>query len=135
MMVINAATPTPMPRSEIQLMNETKNWVLRARTPERVVDCWATTLEGDNLVDFELSNHFTATHPGSPFVNRLTLRALTAGACVTVMNRDVTHVRGDETSTTTLESRAALRTLLNEHFGFDLPEVLSLRVPTIGDWR
>ena len=110
-------------------------WVLRAHTPERVVDCWATTLEGDNLVDFELSNHFTATHPGSPFVNRLTLRALTAGACVTVMNRDVTHVRGDETSTTTLESRAALRTLLNEHFGFDLPEVLSLRVPTIGDWR
>jgi hypothetical protein len=35
---------------------------------------------------------------------------------------------------TTLESRAALRALLNEYFGVDLPEVLSLRVPSIGDW-
>lgn len=109
-------------------------WVLRARTPERVVDCWATTLEADNLVDFEVGNHFTSTHPSSPFVNRLMLRAQTDDGHVTVMNRDVTHVRGSEVHATTLEDRAALRALLNEHFGFDLPEVLSLRVPSIGDW-
>ena len=111
------------------------HWVLRARTPERVVDCWATTLEPDNPVDFELGNHFTATHPGSPFVNRLMLRAQTADGYVTVMNRDITHVRGFESHVTTLESRAALRALLNERFGFDLPEVLSLRVPAIEGWR
>ena len=110
------------------------HWVLRARTPERDVDCWATTLEPDNLIDFEVGNHFTSTHPSSPFVNRLMLRAQTADGYVTVMNRDVTHVRGDALHATTLESRAALRSLLNERFGFDLPEVLSLRVPTIGDW-
>ena len=111
------------------------HWVLRARTPERVVDCWATTLEPDNPVDFELGNHFTATHPSSPFVNRLMLRAQTADGYVTVMNRDITHVRGFESHVTTLESRAALRALLNERFGFDLPEVLSLRVPAIEGWR
>jgi N-hydroxyarylamine O-acetyltransferase len=111
------------------------HWVLRARTPERVVDCWATKLEPDNLVDFELGNHFTATHPSSPFVNRLTLHASTADGYVSVMNRDVTHVRGSDVRRTTLANRAALRALLIEHFGFDLPEVLSLRVPAIEDWR
>ena len=111
------------------------HWVLRARAPDRVVDCWATTLERDNLVDFEVGNHFTATHPKSPFVNRLALHASTAEGYVSVMNRDVTRVRGEETYTTTLENRAALRALLIEHFGFDLPEVLSLRVPAIEDWR
>jgi len=110
------------------------HWVLRARTPEKVVDCWATTLEADNLVDFEVGNHFTSTHPSSPFVNRLMLRAQTADGYVAVTNRDVTHVRGDGVHRTTLESRAELRALLNERFGFDLPEVLSLRVPAIEDW-
>jgi len=109
--------------------------VLRARTPEKVVDCWATTLEADNLVDFEVGNHFTSTHPSSPFVNRLMLRAQTADGYVAVTNRDVTHVRGDGVHRTTLESRAALRALLNEHFGFDLPDVASLRVPSIDEWH
>jgi len=35
---------------------------------------------------------------------------------------------------TQLADRAALRALLVEHFGFDLPEVLHLRVPSIPGW-
>ncbi|HKU84901.1 MAG TPA: arylamine N-acetyltransferase [Casimicrobiaceae bacterium] len=111
------------------------HWVLRARTPKGVVDCWATTLEADNLVDFEVGNFFTSTYPSSPFVNRLLLRAQTDDGYVSVMNRDVTRVHGRNLHQTTLASRAALRALLNERFGFDLPEVLSLRVPTIGEWK
>jgi arylamine N-acetyltransferase len=68
-------------------------------------------------------------------VNRLMLRAQTANGYVAVTNRDVTHVHGGDVQRTTLESRTALRALLNERFGFDLPEVLSLRVPAIEDWR
>ena len=30
--VISAATPTPIPSIDTQLMKETKNWLLRART-------------------------------------------------------------------------------------------------------
>lgn len=51
------------------------------------------------------------------------------------MNRDVTYTGPEGTQTTRLENRAALRALLNEHFGFDLPEVESLRVPTIAEWE
>jgi N-hydroxyarylamine O-acetyltransferase len=50
------------------------------------------------------------------------------------MNRDLTIWRGDEPSLTQLADRAALRRLLVEHFGFDLPEVEHLRVPSIPEW-
>ncbi len=108
---------------------------LRARTDGKVVDCWVSTLEADNPIDFVVANHYTATHPASPFVNRIMLRALTGDGRVTVMNRDVTIRQGTEIRTFALADRAALRALLVEHFGFDLPEVEALRVPSIEEWR
>ena len=110
-------------------------WVLRTQTADKAVDCWVSAVEDDNLIDFEVGNHFTATHPSSSFVNRLMLRALTDEGRVSVMNRDVTIRRGAEVQMLQLPDRAALRALLAEHFGFDLPEAEGIRVPTIDEWR
>lgn len=110
-------------------------WLLRARTDGKVADCWVSTLEADNPVDFAVANHYTATHPASPFANRLTLRALTDDGRISVMNRDVTLRRRGESHSSELADRGALRALLAGHFGFDLPEVQSLRVPSIESWR
>ena len=110
-------------------------WVLRAQTTERTVDAWVSTLERDNPVDFEMANHYTSTHPASGFINRLMLRALTADGHVSVMNRDVTIRHGSGSSSSKLDDRAALRALLVEYFGFDLPEVEHLRVPSIPEWN
>ena len=82
-----------------------------------------------------MANHFTSTWQDSPFVNRLMLRALTPEGRVTVMNRDVTVLRGDASDKHELADRAALRKLLTDHFGFDLPEVETLRVPGVPEWR
>jgi len=109
-------------------------WILRTRSAGSGVDCWASTLDADNRIDFEVGNHYTATHPASPFVNRVMLRALTDDGPLHVMNRNVKTVRADGIRETTLADRTALRVLLNERFGFDLPEVLSMRVPTIEEW-
>lgn len=117
------------------LAKDGQYWVLRARTGEKVIDCWASTLERENLVDFDMGNHFTATYPASPFVNRIMMRAFTEQGRITVMNRDVTTWHGDESHSAQLSDRVALRTLLFEHFGFDLPEVESLCVPAIPEWR
>ncbi|HEX8739021.1 MAG TPA: arylamine N-acetyltransferase, partial [Casimicrobiaceae bacterium] len=86
-------------------------------------------------VDFEVGNHYTSTYPESAFVNRLMLRALTDDGRVSVMNRDVTIRSRGEARSLRLADRRALRALLAEDFGFDLPEVETLRVPTIDDWR
>jgi N-hydroxyarylamine O-acetyltransferase len=111
------------------------HWMLRTRSASDVVDCWATTLEADHRMDFDVANHYTATHPASPFRNRLMLRALTTEGTVTVMNRDVTHTTAMGARRSVLADRAALRTLLDAHFGFDLPEVESMIVPAIAEWR
>jgi N-hydroxyarylamine O-acetyltransferase len=110
-------------------------WVLKARTSGKVVDCWATTLEADNASDFVVANHYTATHPASAFRNRLMLRAFAGDARVSVMNRSVTIADATTSRTYELADRRALRALLVEHFGFDLPEVETIRVSSIEEWQ
>ena len=117
------------------MAREQNHWTLRAKIGERVVDCWVSPLELDNLVDFEVGNHYTSTHPKSPFVNRIMLRALTPWGRVTVMDRDVTLWRAGTPHAHQLADRAALRRLLAEHFGFDLPGVERLRVVSIPEWE
>jgi N-hydroxyarylamine O-acetyltransferase len=112
-----------------------RHWVMQTRSGGKIVDCWVSALDADNRVDFEVGNYYTATHPASPFVNRLMLRAETDDGAILVMNRDVKTLRADAVVETMLADRAALRAMLNARFGFDLPEVLSLRVPTIEEWR
>ena len=116
-----------------RLVRDGRFWIMRAQT-EKVVDTWSSTLEEEMPVDFEMGNHFTSTHPQSQFVNRITMRALIPDGRVGVMNRDVTIRRGDQVVQQELGDRRALRALLAEYFGFDLPEVEQLRVPTIPEW-
>jgi N-hydroxyarylamine O-acetyltransferase len=96
---------------------------------------WVTTLETEYPIDFEVANHFTATHPDSPFTNTIMLSGPTPHGRVNVMNRDVTIRRGTETTKMRLRDRSALRALLADHFGFDLPEVEQMKVPAIPDWQ
>jgi len=117
-----------------RMIRDGSYWVLRAEGGDGPVDAWASTMEDETLADFEMGNHFTSTHPSSPFVNRIMLRALTDGGRVTVMNRELTIWRGNTSRVTQLADRAALRAVLDEHFGFDLPEVEALRVPSISEW-
>lgn len=111
------------------------HWILRTRTAQKEADCWLSTLEEDNLVDFEMGSHYVATHPSSPFVNGMMMRALTADGRVTVANRDVNIRCGDREEPVQLADRSALRTLLTTYFGFDLPEVERMPVPSIPEWR
>ena len=109
-------------------------WILETPIGGTMAPLWMSTLETDSPIDFVMANHFTSTWPESPFVNRLMLRALTADGRVSVMNRDVTVLRGTASEKRELSDRAALRALLVEHFGFDLPEAESLRVPSVAEW-
>jgi len=116
------------------MAREGERWVLRAQLGDKPVNAWATTLEEAIPVDFEMANHFTASHPNSPFVNRIMISAMTDEGRVSAMNRDVTIWRAGKPEALQLADRAALRRLLNDYFGFDLPEVERLRVPMIPEW-
>jgi N-hydroxyarylamine O-acetyltransferase len=110
-------------------------WMLRTLRDGAPVDAWTSTLEEDHPVDFEMANHFTATHPGSPFLNRLMISRFTEDGRVTVMNRDATIRKGGQVSTSQLANRGALRAFMAAHFGFDFAEVDKLRLPFIPEWN
>jgi N-hydroxyarylamine O-acetyltransferase len=118
------------------MQREGNFWVLHVTREDRQpVSGWASTLEVENPADFEVFNHYIATHPKSPFVNWIFLSAVTPAGRVNVMNRNVTFLReADEPTAMELGDRAALRRLLAEYFGFDLPEVEHMAVPAIPEW-
>jgi N-hydroxyarylamine O-acetyltransferase len=117
------------------MIRDGNRWMLRAQLGGKLMDAWVTTLEPENPVDFEMGNHYTATHPDSLFVNRIIIAALNKEGRVTAMNRDVNLWHENTPSPTQLADRPALRGLLIKYFGFDLPEVEHLKVPTIPEWH
>jgi len=116
------------------LRRDAGDWVLTTEIDAAPVSLWCSTFERECGIDFEMGNHFTSTFPGSRFVTNLLLRALTPDGRVSVMNQDVTIVRGADVDKRRLASRADLRRLLADNFGFDLPEVDRLKVPAIPEW-
>jgi N-hydroxyarylamine O-acetyltransferase len=110
------------------------DWVLEAQVDGTPTPLWCSTLEAAEPVDFVMANHFVATFPTSIFVTNLMLRAIRDDERVSVMNRAVTRSHDGGERKHELESRAALRKLLNEDFGFDLPGIESLRVPSVPEW-
>jgi len=46
--------------------------VVQARRPRGWIDLYAFTFEPQYPVDYEMANHFTSTHPSSPFTRTLT---------------------------------------------------------------
>ncbi len=116
------------------LTQEDGIWTLHIPRDEGTIPGWVTTLERENPIDFELSNYWTATHPTSLFRQVMMMSAVTPEGRVNVMNQDVTYVGADGAVRYKLKDRSALRALLIEHFGFDLPEAETLIVPAIPDW-
>jgi N-hydroxyarylamine O-acetyltransferase len=117
-----------------EMRREGHYWKLHAQNEDKTVDAWVSSMEQDFPVDFEMANYHTYSHPTSPFFNNVMLRALKPDGRASIMNRDLTLWAGDKSHASQLKDRAALRAVLVEHFGFDLPEVEHLRVPAIPEW-
>jgi N-hydroxyarylamine O-acetyltransferase len=110
-------------------------WALHVPRDGETATGWVSTLEPEHPIDFEVANHFTATHPSSPFANRIMLSAALPDGRVNVIDRDVTVLRGTKLHQMRLADRAGLRALLVKHFGFDLPEIERVVVPSIPEWQ
>ena len=93
----------------------------------RFGDEWHDVLEftGEEmpLIDRELANWFTSTHPQSHFKNRLiAARALPDGARLTLLNRELTmRSRSGEARTRQLADPAELVSVLAEEFSLRFP--------------
>src|SRR4030095_5838167 len=117
-----------------RMVRHEHEWVLEAHLDGAWTPLWSSMLDPAEPVDFVMGNHFVSTFATSPFVTNLMMRAITPAGRVSVMNRALMrrHDRGEKRQV--IESRDALRAILKADFGFDLPEVEGLKVPSVPEW-
>ena len=127
---LRLAAPPAAPAGHWFGRDEAGDWVLRGGPG----DLWVTELATDYPIDFELPNHYVATHPDSIFTTNLMLNRFTEDGRVSLMNRDATLRKGGEVKSWRIADRGTLRDLLREAFGIDLPEAETLRVPAVAEW-
>lgn len=110
------------------LVEEDGQRVLHFQDGDKDVAGWVTRLDPDNLIDFEVGNHYTSTHPDSQFRKHLMIAIRTPKGRVTAMDRQATIRQGSEERSFRLERPQDLRALLNEYFKFDLPEAKDIPI-------
>jgi N-hydroxyarylamine O-acetyltransferase len=104
-----------------RVKSEGQVFVLQSQEPEGWLDLYAFTREPQFAVDYVLGNHFTATHPHSPFVQNLIVQKGSLSSRLSLRNRELTEVTALGTTVTTLAEDDLLLDLLADRFGLELP--------------
>ncbi|WP_284947507.1 arylamine N-acetyltransferase family protein [Acidisoma cladoniae] len=118
-----------------RLVHEGNDWFLYVTQDGQQIRGWVSTMEEEYPVDVEMMNHYIATHPASFFTHNILASAVTEEGRVNIMNQGVHIIRNGIAEATELADRTALRALVARHFGFDLPELETMRVDGVPAWR
>lgn len=128
-------TPNPASASGHRLVHEGNDWVLYITRDGEQVQGWISTLEEDYPVDFEMMNYYISTHPSSFFTHNILASTVTQDGRVSIMNQGVHIISNGVVKAAHLTDRKALRSLVAQHFGFDLPELETMRVDAVPGWQ
>jgi N-hydroxyarylamine O-acetyltransferase len=128
-------TPVPTSAPTHRLAQEGSDWFLYVTRGGEQIQGWVSTMEEEYPVDFEMMNYYIATHPASFFTHNILASAVTQEGRVNIMNRGVHIIRNGGVEPAELADRKALRALIARHFGFDLPELETMRVDAVPGWQ
>jgi N-hydroxyarylamine O-acetyltransferase len=128
-------TPVPASAPTHRLVHEGNDWVLYVTRDGQQGQAWISTMEEEYPVDFEMMNYYIATHPASFFTHNILASAITQEGRINIMNQDVHIIRNGAAEPAHLADRKALRMLVAQYFGFDLPELEKMKVDGVPDWR
>ena len=128
-------TPVPARAATHRLAREGNDWFLFVTRDGEEIRAWVSTMEEEYPVDFEMMNHYIATHPASFFMHNILASSVTQEGRVNVMNQGVHIIRNGVAEPVQLADRQALRSLVQQHFGFDLPELETMRVNGVPGWQ
>jgi N-hydroxyarylamine O-acetyltransferase len=96
-------------------------WMLQYRVPEGWADLYEFSEEPQDPVDYELPNHYVATHPSSPFTRTLTAQRPTPEARFVLRGRELVTDRGGGRVEKRTVSTGELFDVLDRTFGLRLP--------------
>lgn len=127
-------TAVPAEAPTHRLVRAGDDWFLFVRRGPEEVTGWVSTMEIEHPVDFVMMNHYIATHPNSFFTHNILASAVIPSGRVNIMNQDATILGEGTAEPHPVPDRAALRSLVRQHFGFDLPELETMRVDGVPGW-
>jgi N-hydroxyarylamine O-acetyltransferase len=112
-------------------------WVLRQLMPEGWSELYAFTPEPQRPIDYAVFNHYTATHPRSPFVGQIVALRTEADARYALRHLELTTSRPDGSTDVRRLEPDAIADVLAERFAIELEaeeaarlrRVLSARPP------
>jgi len=96
-------------------------WLMQSARAGVWEDIYAFTLEPQLAVDFEVANHYTATHPDSRFRQLLVVQRVAPQVKVSLRNHELTHDTGTDVMSRTLASEDEMLQVLCEVFGLEFP--------------
>jgi N-hydroxyarylamine O-acetyltransferase len=96
------------------------SWRLRTRDGEEWSDLYGFTGEPQRPTDYLVYNHYTSTHPGSPFVSQVVAMRVTPAARFTLRSDELTTTRPDGSSVRTTVPGPGLDGVLRDTFGIAL---------------
>ncbi len=107
------------------MVKETRfgGYLLQKRAGEVYNSLYAFTLEPCSPDDFLMSNHFTATFPGSFFRMMRMCTMPTKEGRITLTDSHFKMVKNGDISETQLENEDEFRRYLHKYFGLDLDQV------------
>jgi N-hydroxyarylamine O-acetyltransferase len=101
-----------------RMVREGELYVLQARGASgEWMDQYAFTLEPQYPVDYEVSNHYTSTHPNSIFRKMLMVQLPGAEGRLLLQNRKLIEQRPEGSAESVVEGDEALLEVLRERFG------------------
>lgn len=95
-------------------------WLLRSRRPDGWFDLYSVDLATHYPGDYAVQNHYTATHPDSPFVSQLVAQRTTLDARYALRGTELRITRADGGSEQREVANHEVIDMLREIFGIDL---------------
>lgn len=111
------------PHEPYRLDEEGGLWSLRALVGGEWRLLYRFTLEPAFPIDYEVANHYVATHPSSPFVKSLVAARILPGGRLTMLGRRITEHRiGGPSKSEVVEDDDTLRAMIAERFGIEVED-------------
>lgn len=111
----------PQRHDRLRLVREGDEHVLQLAIMDGWEDLYAFTLEPQHAIDFEVANHYTATHPRSHFRVGPRVARTTADGRITLRDGELAFRRGGEVTRRTVTDPDELLAILDADFGLAFP--------------
>lgn len=122
------ATESAQPLRTYRVMPEGGWCVMQSRRGGEWMDLYTFTLDAHERIDYEVLNHFTATHPRSIFRSLLLAQLTLPDRRLLLRNRELTIETMETTTRQTLAPRQVME-VLRDTFGIELAPGTVLNVP------